>query len=80
MVFSTLSNGETIPGSAVPDNAQRGSDADWRTWIKGNFDTVAHPIATAAMMKRSLGGQYKIVFLSSCVKTEFCYQVLLTRS
>jgi hypothetical protein len=80
MLFSSLSNGETIPGGAVPDNAERGSDADWRTWITENFVSVAHPIGTAAMMKRSLGGQYNIVFLSICMKTEFCIQVLSTRS
>ena len=56
MLFSSLSKGETTPGSAVPDNTQRGSDADWRKWIRENFVSVAHPIGTAAMMKRSLGG------------------------
>ena len=80
MLFSSLSTGETIPGGAVPDDAQRGSDADWRTWIKGNFQSVAHPIGTAAMMKRSLGGQYKIVFLSNCVRIQIYYQVSSTRS
>ena len=80
MLFSSLSNGETIPGDAVPDNAQRGTDADWRTWIKENFVSVAHPIGTAAMMKRSLGGQYKIFILSSCIRTEICYKALSTRS
>ncbi|KAJ6629414.1 glucose oxidase [Mycena sp. CBHHK59/15] len=54
--LSSLSSGETIPGSSVPDNAQRGTDAAWQTWIKNGFSSVAHPIGTAAMMKRSLGG------------------------
>ncbi|KAJ7900611.1 glucose-methanol-choline oxidoreductase, partial [Mycena olivaceomarginata] len=48
--------GETIPGSAVPDNAARDTDAAWQTWIKNGFASVAHPIDTATMMKRSLGG------------------------
>ncbi|PPQ66234.1 hypothetical protein CVT26_010935 [Gymnopilus dilepis] len=58
LTFSTssLSTGETIPGGAVPDNSQRGTDAAWQSWIKANYNSVAHPIGTAAMMKRSLGG------------------------
>ncbi|EIW65340.1 alcohol oxidase [Trametes versicolor FP-101664 SS1] len=53
--------GETIPGfQTVPDDGNGGSDADWRKWIvqSGNngFSSVAHPVGTAAMMKRSLGG------------------------
>ncbi|KAI3603415.1 glucose oxidase [Moniliophthora roreri] len=54
--LSDLSNGETIPGGNVPDNEERGSDEDWRSWITNGFAAVAHPIGTAAMMKRSLGG------------------------
>ncbi|EEB95781.1 hypothetical protein MPER_05197, partial [Moniliophthora perniciosa FA553] len=59
--LSDLSNGETIPGDAVPDNEERGSDEDWRSWITDptpntGFAAVSHPIGTAAMMKRSLGG------------------------
>ena len=53
---SSLSTGETIPGGAVPDNSQRGTDAAWASWIKKTFVPVAHPIGTAAMMRRSLGG------------------------
>lgn len=53
---SSLSTGETVPGNQVPDNSQRGTDAAWQTWIKNGFASVAHPIGTAAMMKRSLGG------------------------
>ena len=59
MYSSTLSTGESTPGSQVPDNAERGSDADWKTWIRSSFDSVAHPIGTAAMMRRSLGGSSK---------------------
>ncbi|KAJ7315678.1 glucose-methanol-choline oxidoreductase, partial [Mycena albidolilacea] len=46
----------TTPGSKVPDDAARGSDASGKTWIKNGFASVAHPIGTAAMMRRSLGG------------------------
>jgi choline dehydrogenase len=49
-----------VPGSDVPDNSQRGSDAAWRTWIKDDFNSVSHPIGTCAMMKRSLGGRYLV--------------------
>lgn len=60
-ICSTLSAGEIIPGlSAVPDNGQSGTDADWKKWITAaspkGFAAVSHPIGTAAMMKRSLGG------------------------
>ena len=55
---SALTRGKTIPGGAVPDNAQRGTDAAWQSWIKTNFASVAHPIGTAAMMRRSLGGAF----------------------
>ncbi|KAJ7111152.1 alcohol oxidase [Mycena crocata] len=54
--LSKLSTGETFPGSKVPDNAQRGTDAAWQTWIKNGFSSVAHPIGTASMMRRGLGG------------------------
>ncbi|KAI0716163.1 alcohol oxidase [Cerioporus squamosus] len=56
------SKGETVPGLAtVPDNGDGGSDADWKNWIvksgtSAGFSAVSHPIGTAAMMKRSLGG------------------------
>jgi hypothetical protein len=53
---SNLSTGEIIPGSAVPDDAQGGADADWQAYILQNFNSVAHPISTAAMMRRELGG------------------------
>jgi len=54
--MSSLSTGETSPGSKVPDNAERGSDADWKSWIHSSFNSVAHPVGTASMMRRSLGG------------------------
>jgi hypothetical protein len=55
-VPSSLSVGETMPGAAVPDHGDGGSDADWSKWIKSTFFSVAHPVGSAAMMKRSLGG------------------------
>ena len=54
--------GETSPGlSVVPDNGDGGSDADWAAWItqpglSAGFGAVSHPIASAAMMRRELGG------------------------
>ncbi|KAF5309416.1 hypothetical protein D9619_012385 [Psilocybe cf. subviscida] len=54
--MASLSGGETFPGSAVPNNSQGGTDAAWKTWIKAKFQSVAHPVGTAAMMRRSLGG------------------------
>ncbi|KII83946.1 hypothetical protein PLICRDRAFT_46723 [Plicaturopsis crispa FD-325 SS-3] len=58
--LSSLSTGETQPGlDVVPNNSDGGSDADWKAWIldpDAGFSSVAHPIGTAAMMKRSLGG------------------------
>jgi len=54
--LSSLSTGETIPGNQVPDNPSRGTDQAWKNWIQNGFVPVAHPIGTAAMMKRSLGG------------------------
>lgn len=54
---SSLSTGETIPGNAVPDNANRGSDQDWKNWIRANFNAVSHPVGTCAMMRRNLGGK-----------------------
>jgi choline dehydrogenase len=59
--LNSLSTGETIPGkSRVPDNGDGGSDSAWKSWItdkNGGFAAVAHPVGTAAMMRRSLGGE-----------------------
>ncbi|ESK93768.1 glucose oxidase [Moniliophthora roreri MCA 2997] len=56
-IFTTLClMVKQVPGGQVPDGSDRGSDANWRNWINNNFSPVAHPIGTAAMMKRSLGG------------------------
>ncbi|KAK0203298.1 glucose oxidase [Desarmillaria ectypa] len=55
--LSKLSVRECQPGiGLVPDNADRGSEEDWRAWITNSFSAVSHPIGTLAMMKRSLGG------------------------
>ena len=49
--------GETAPGNVtVPDNGDGGSDADWTAWVQHTFEAVSHPIGTAAMMRRDLGG------------------------
>jgi hypothetical protein len=46
--------------SKVPNNGQSGTDADWKKWITApspnGFVAVSHPIGTASMMRRSLGG------------------------
>ena len=56
--FASISSGETFPGlGSVPnDNGRGGSDAAWAPWIRDNFIAVSHPIGTAAMMRRDLGG------------------------
>jgi hypothetical protein len=50
----------------VPNNGQNGTDADWEKWITAaspdGFSAVSHPIGTAAMMKRSLGGKSLCTF------------------
>lgn len=58
--FSQLSTGEISPGtnaSGVPnDDGRGGSDEAWYDWLMENFAAVLHPIGTAAMMRRGLGG------------------------
>ena len=49
----------------VPDNGDGGSDGDWKKWILDpvvGFTAVSHPIATAAMMRRDLGGMISLFF------------------
>lgn len=57
-----MSVGETRPGkNVVPDNGNGGTDADWKKWIldpNAGFGAIAHPIGTAAMMRRDLGGKF----------------------
>jgi hypothetical protein len=50
-----------MPGKAtVPDNGDGGgSDTDWSKWIKSMFFSVVHPVGSAAMMRRSLGGEWR---------------------
>ncbi|KAH9920535.1 alcohol oxidase [Epithele typhae] len=57
------SSGELEPGlSAVPDpTGDGGASADWAAWItqpgpSAGFSANSHPLATAAMMRRALGG------------------------
>ncbi|PBK88386.1 FAD-linked reductase [Armillaria gallica] len=54
--LSYFSTGEVIPGDSVPDDDDRGTEDDWRSWITNGFAAASHPIGTLAMMKRSLGG------------------------
>ncbi|KAJ7291502.1 hypothetical protein C8J57DRAFT_1273248 [Mycena rebaudengoi] len=54
--LSDLSTGELVPGPTIPDDEQGGSDALWKEFILANFGTVAHPVGSAAMMRRELGG------------------------
>lgn len=66
--YSTLTENEIAPGSQVPnENGDGGSDADWQAWIKGNFGAVSHPIGTAAMMRRDLGGKCMPSMLSEII-------------
>ena len=45
--------GESTPGGAVGQGASLDS---WLNWVKGNYRSNWHPIGTAAMMSRDLGG------------------------
>lgn len=56
--FSSFTGNETFPGlNTVPnDNGHGGSDAVWAPYIREKFIAVSHPIGTAAMMRRELGG------------------------
>ncbi|KAH6647821.1 hypothetical protein BKA67DRAFT_539662 [Truncatella angustata] len=45
---------ETLPGQSVP---QAATNEDWKQWIlNGNYRSNFHPVGTAAMMPRSIGG------------------------
>lgn len=55
--FNSFSSGEDIPGTGtVPEDGHGGSDLAWHDWIQNGFVPVSHPIGTAAMMRRELGG------------------------
>lgn len=76
-LFSSLSGGETFPGSAVPNDSQGGTDAAWKTWIKAKFQSVAHPVGTAAMMRRGLGGKFHdldFYFSTKLINRLTCYR------
>ncbi|RDL35001.1 Uncharacterized protein BP5553_06932 [Venustampulla echinocandica] len=45
---------ELSPGfEALPRNA---TDEEWGDWVKGSFSSNSHPLGTASMMSRELGG------------------------
>lgn len=44
---------EVSPGAAVPQNA---TDKEWGTYVKSSFSANSHPLGTAAMMSKELGG------------------------
>ncbi|ODM22452.1 hypothetical protein SI65_00040 [Aspergillus cristatus] len=44
---------ERAPGPDVPQNA---TDTDWEEYTKKNYRSNFHPVGTAAMMPRSMGG------------------------
>ncbi|KAJ3862922.1 GMC oxidoreductase-domain-containing protein [Lentinula novae-zelandiae] len=59
--LSSLSTGETVPGTRVVPNTNGnfGSDQDWKSWISDpsvGFSAVNHAIGTAPMMRQELGG------------------------
>ena len=55
--FKSISSGEDIPGiETVPEDGHGGSDSAWQEWIQNGFNPVSHPIGTAPMMRRDLGG------------------------
>ena len=44
---------EVSPGAAVPQNA---TDEEWGTYVKSAFSANSHPLGTASMMSKELGG------------------------
>ncbi|QSZ33348.1 hypothetical protein DSL72_002936 [Monilinia vaccinii-corymbosi] len=52
--LSTLAGSETRPGlSTVAEDA---AEAEWFEWVKANYRSNFHPVATAAMLPRESGG------------------------
>jgi choline dehydrogenase-like flavoprotein len=45
--------GESVPGGAVPTNADLET---WAAWAQDNYRSNWHPIGTVAMMSQDLGG------------------------
>ncbi|GJE89400.1 hypothetical protein PsYK624_055000 [Phanerochaete sordida] len=55
--LSEIVTQELVPGTAaVPDAGDGGSDADWAAWVRSAYISNDHPVGTAAMMRRELGG------------------------
>ncbi|KAL7416690.1 GMC oxidoreductase-domain-containing protein, partial [Mrakia frigida] len=55
--LSTLVSGENSPGyGTVAEDGQGGTLDDWKTYVKGSYGSVSHPISTCAMMAQDLGG------------------------
>ncbi|KAJ6537937.1 hypothetical protein B0H19DRAFT_1213641 [Mycena capillaripes] len=52
----SLAINSTPARSAVPDDGEGGTDADWQAWVLQNYGSVAHPLGTTSMMRRELGG------------------------
>jgi len=71
--FSAQKTGETAPGDAVPGGLDA-TDAVWRTWITARFNSLAHPVATCAMMRRNLGGALKLI-IHLLILTHKCAKV-----
>lgn len=44
---------EVSPGAAIPQNA---TDEEWGSYVKSVFTANSHPLGTAAMMSKDLGG------------------------
>ena len=58
---------EATPGLAVvPDTGDGGSDADWAAWIAQGFVSVDHPVGTASMGRRDVGGASRVRLYSLC--------------
>ncbi|VDC03214.1 unnamed protein product [Peniophora sp. CBMAI 1063] len=58
-VFSTPPLNSLVDGFALPteqDVPENASDAQWASWMLSNFGANSHPIGTAAMLRRTLGG------------------------
>ncbi|VDC03218.1 unnamed protein product [Peniophora sp. CBMAI 1063] len=58
-IFSTYPLSEITGGPAIPsvdEVPEDASDAEWAEWILGAVEGNSHPIGTAAMMRRALGG------------------------
>ena len=54
----TITTVELLPNTTtVPDpTGDGGSDEDWEKWVLSVYGANDHPIGTAAMMRRELGG------------------------